>query len=484
MKPRGLDDRQVVAYLLPTQQQSAKAEGRYALPNGLRIFQHNKSETDFLYREIYESQSYMRHVDRLPPNACIFDVGANIGLFALYIGDLYPEATIYAFEPLPPLVETLRKNAVISDADIKVFACGMFDEETVAEFTFYSGNTIMSGLREYADPLEDMAVVKKHLSLQQSWSESDGAWLSQADELLEERMKPETFPAQLRRMSDIMREQHVEHIDLLKIDVERAEWNVLQGIDAEDWPKIDRIVLEVHDRVKGDESSRVEHIRQLLSGLGYDVSVEEDQAMRGSGLYNLYAVRPNLQQAQTSLAITPKRKKPGTDKEISAEFAPHVLREYLRSKLPEYMIPDAFLTLKEFPLTVSGKVDRESLPAPDAGRAVSVLQVPPRTNEEQIVAEIWRQLLRIDRIGIHDNFFELGGHSLLVLQLQRALYDRFGKDVRVAHIFRAPTIRDLAELIASPDLPAESAVPAALSRAQLRTALVNSRRAARETVVN
>src|SRR6185312_12162553 len=98
------------------------------------------------------------------------------------------------------------------------------------------------------------------------------------------------------------------------------------------------------------------------------------------------------------------------------------LRGHLRRSLPEYMIPGAFVQLQQLPLTVNGKVDRRGLPAPEErGQAE---YVAPRTATEQVLAEVWAEVLHLERVGIHDNFFELGGHSLLATQVIARVADR------------------------------------------------------------
>src|SRR5207245_1220666 len=97
---------------------------RHELPNGMAIAHMNSSETDFLYREIFEEESYLKNGIALPKGACIFDVGANIGLFSLFVASRVPDATIYAFEPLPPLLEALQFNTGVYGVDIRLFGVG------------------------------------------------------------------------------------------------------------------------------------------------------------------------------------------------------------------------------------------------------------------------------------------------------------------------------------------------------------------------
>jgi FkbM family methyltransferase len=224
----------LVAYVVPRRKLKSAGPHSYELPNGVSICYQNKSEADFLYQEIFESRTYSKREIVLPEEACVFDVGANIGLFALYIDERCPKGRVYSFEPLPPIFETLRCNAALCDAETKVFPIGLSDKEAELELTYYPGNSVMSGLKASTDTDEDIETVRKFLRNQERAAGDDGVLLSESDEVLRERMRTEVYSCRLRRLSNVMREENVEHIDLLKIDVERAEWDVLQGIDQED----------------------------------------------------------------------------------------------------------------------------------------------------------------------------------------------------------------------------------------------------------
>ena len=120
------------------------------------------------------------------------------------------------------------------------------------------------------------------------------------------------------------------------------------------------------------------------------------------------------------------------------------LRSWLRGKLPEYMVPSAFVQLSELPCTPNGKVDRRALPAPDVVRHESDYR-PPETELEQLLAGIWEEVLRVERVGIFDNFFDLGGHSLLLVQVQRKLQDALDREVSLMELFQYPRIESLAK---------------------------------------
>jgi amino acid adenylation domain-containing protein len=124
------------------------------------------------------------------------------------------------------------------------------------------------------------------------------------------------------------------------------------------------------------------------------------------------------------------------------------LRQYLKQKLPDYMIPTAFVCLEALPLTASGKTNRQALPAPDSIRPTLAGDfVAPRTPLEAQLAGIWARLLRVERVGRNDNFFELGGHSLLAAQLATAIEREVGVTIPLRALFESPTVNELALLI-------------------------------------
>jgi len=125
-----------------------------------------------------------------------------------------------------------------------------------------------------------------------------------------------------------------------------------------------------------------------------------------------------------------------------------VLHDFLKQKLPDYMVPNTFVLLPSLPLTPNGKVNRSALPTPDQSRPdLKESFVPPQAPVEKIVAAIWKQVLGLEKIGIHDNFFELGGHSLLATQVVSRLRDVFHLDLPIRALFEKPTVGELAESI-------------------------------------
>ena len=124
------------------------------------------------------------------------------------------------------------------------------------------------------------------------------------------------------------------------------------------------------------------------------------------------------------------------------------LRSFVTERLPNYMVPSAFIFLDTLPLTPSGKVDRRALPAPDASNIqLNTEFVPPSNPTEETLATIWADVLGAQQVGINDNFFELGGHSLLALRLFAKIEQALERNFPLAALFEAPTVKDLANLI-------------------------------------
>ncbi len=121
------------------------------------------------------------------------------------------------------------------------------------------------------------------------------------------------------------------------------------------------------------------------------------------------------------------------------------LRSFLKEKLPDYMVPSAFVMLEALPLTPNGKVDRRALPAPDQTRPdLENGFVAPRTPVEKALAGIWTEVLGLKKVGVHDNFFDLGGHSLMATQVISRIRVAFQVEMPLRTLFETPTVAGLA----------------------------------------
>ncbi|MGH7844014.1 MAG: AMP-binding protein, partial [Candidatus Binatia bacterium] len=163
-------------------------------------------------------------------------------------------------------------------------------------------------------------------------------------------------------------------------------------------------------------------------------------------------------------AVVGRESQPG-ETQLIAYFVPtrdrapgvSELRSFLQEKLPEYMIPSAFVPLHALPLTPNGKVDWKLLPPPGSARPqVDSPFVPPGKPVEKELARIWAELLGIDQVGIHDNFFDLGGHSLLAARVLSRVFLAYQVDVPLSRFFAAPTVAALAGYLETPCLPQDT----------------------------
>jgi acyl carrier protein len=135
--------------------------------------------------------------------------------------------------------------------------------------------------------------------------------------------------------------------------------------------------------------------------------------------------------------------------EPGASVSEEELRRHLKERVPVYMLPSAFVLLDELPLNSNGKIDRSSLPEPEAARQPSAKSfVAPRTPEEEMLAEIWSELLGVSPVGAEDNFFELGGHSLLATRVVSRVREACGVELPLRLLFEAPTVAELAKHLA------------------------------------
>jgi len=178
---------------------------------------------------------------------------------------------------------------------------------------------------------------------------------------------------------------------------------------------------------------------------GFRIELGEIEAVLGA--------HPQIKQGVATV-----REDRAGDKRLVAYIAPvnarvppaSELRQYVGEKLPEYMVPSRFVVLDKFPLNANGKVDRKALPAPElVASEVDEASSGPRTPTEELLIEIWEQVLRIPQVSVQDNFFSLGGHSLLATQVMSRVRRIFETELPLRVIFESPTVAELAQRIDS-----------------------------------
>jgi FkbM family methyltransferase len=258
----------------------------YQLPNGMSLYHLNKHETDFLYKEIFTERSYLRHGITLGSDACVFDIGANIGLFSLFIKTECAGAHIYAFEPIPELNRILKMNMSRYGQSVKVYQNGISDSERDAVFTYYPDYSILSGLDK--DTAEDGNVLAS--GIRQQLAESRAKLVDVPDDyinrLVQKKLGHKTdIKCGLKTISGIVHENKINQIDLLKIDAEKSELAILNGVQETDWPKIKQLVLEVHS------AKEVEVVIPMLQRRGFAIKIEKEDQFTYSDVFNCFAIR-------------------------------------------------------------------------------------------------------------------------------------------------------------------------------------------------
>ena len=452
------EDKRLLAYLIPADGDLARyaqmqVEGAFegekvtALPDGRMMVHLNQSETEFIYDEIFTHNSYLQHGVTVNDGDVVFDVGANIGMFSLLAGQAAEGVKVFAFEPLPAAAGCLRLNGRLHDLDLTVFEKGISDEAGTTSFNYYPHASVLSG--QHAGTEDERETVRAFLKEKGKREKEKGNGDDLLEELLDERLKVEVITAELVTLSEAIAASGVERIDLLKIDVEKGERAVLNGIETADWGKIQQVVMEVHD-IDG----ALAWVEGVLGRYGFVVAVDQDQALVGSDMYNVYGFREERREKREergrgyglSDSAQEENLKSKIENRKSVDGLLDRVRARVAENLPEYMMPSGFVLLGELPLTRNGKIDRRALPEPEL-RQDGVTLVEARNETERLLVGVWQEVLNVAEIGVFDDFFALGGHSLLATQLVARIPAVFGVELPLSHVFETPTVAALAEQI-------------------------------------
>ncbi|WP_405749462.1 FkbM family methyltransferase [Streptomyces sp. NBC_01411] len=266
------------------------------LPDGTPIAELNVNETRELFDEIVVRGRYLRAGIQIHDGDVILDVGANIGVFTLFAASQASKVQIHAFEPVPVVADVLETNIRAHGLTADVERAALGQASGWADFTYYPQSSLQSGL--YADRTADAEVVRGYARQQTGGCAGITAGLQDQvaaalDPAIRQRTaRPQPLTVPVRRLSEWIRERDIDRINLLKVDVERAEEDVLLGIDPDHWPLIDQVVVEVHDI-----AGRLERMVTLLRAHGFDTTVEQDELFAGSEIRMLYARRPVASRA-------------------------------------------------------------------------------------------------------------------------------------------------------------------------------------------
>lgn len=267
---------------------------RVRLPNGLTVAGLTEPDTLSVYHDVFEERCYLRHGVTLREGDTILDVGANTGLFALWLNTVLSRARVYCFEPVPAIHETLVLNLKEHDKlGAEAINAGLSNQPGDASFTFYPHFSNASTM--FPDKSERMAqngrewVISQaptlHAPLGQiiSWL-PDWAQSAIAETVRRYHMRGSRVRCKLTTLSAFLCQRGIERVDLLKIDAERSESLILAGLREADWTRVRQMVIEVHD---GEEATRA--TLEMLRARGFRAEAEPNPAMPALSL--VYAVR-------------------------------------------------------------------------------------------------------------------------------------------------------------------------------------------------
>jgi FkbM family methyltransferase len=260
------------------------------LVDGSLVYALRSSEARMLDHHV---EGYLTNGIQINDGDVVLDVGANIGVFGVRAAQKGKNVKVYCFEPIPEIAETLQKNAdLVGGNQITVCKYGVSAENSEAEFTYFPNTPALSTLHPDQwdkDPSAFRNAVKgtmKNPPENMRWMKLIPTAFSGliASYLVSGRKQ---VKCNLRKLSSFIKEEKIQKIDLMKIDCEGAEWDVLQGINKEDWSLIKSLVIEVHD-----VDDRLNKIKELLKDNGFEkLHSEREAGLETTAMYNLFALR-------------------------------------------------------------------------------------------------------------------------------------------------------------------------------------------------
>jgi FkbM family methyltransferase len=261
----------------------------------LTVFGLNLNDTLTVYRDIFDDDCYRLHGVTIRDGDCILDVGANTGLFILFLNQIGANVRVYAFEPAPATFEVLSQNVALHNRlPVELFNVGLSREAGRADFTYYprfsNASTFLpdesaeGALRGRQYIIDQIPTVRWPLRPFLRWLPRPVKHFI-AERIRRYYLKKEVVACEMWNLSDFLRQRDIRRVDLLKLDAEQSEQLILAGLADEDWPKIRQTVIEVHG---GAEATR--GMVELLNQRGFHTVVDANPAMPTLAL--VYGVRP------------------------------------------------------------------------------------------------------------------------------------------------------------------------------------------------
>jgi phthiocerol/phenolphthiocerol synthesis type-I polyketide synthase E len=268
------------------------------LPNGLTVMHDRASkDTEYVFKEVFEQRVYLQHGVALHDDATVVDVGGHIGLFSLYALTHYKRVQVFVCEPMPRTFAALSHNLTTHappDSRVRLLNHGVSDKAREVTFSYYPnvpGHSTM-----FPDAKVDVHRVAEDMVSANPWEHNKPLaiaatiffpWRKQIiHRALKHYFKAVQVPTKMRPLSDVIDEEKIQQIDLLKVDVEEAELDVLRGIRAEHWPRIKQAVIEL-----GGDKQRLADIVKLLEGQGFTCETDKDPVAPDLDAYLVFARR-------------------------------------------------------------------------------------------------------------------------------------------------------------------------------------------------
>lgn len=243
------------------------------LPNELECYSLSQRETEYIYSEVFSDQQYVQNNIAVREGDCIFDVGANIGLFTLFINQIQRNLRIFAFEPIEQVFAVLDANIQLHNlTNVSLFNHGLSSENDAGRVFMFYPNMPGNSTNSPKDKMAQRDVMINAIGQEQT------DYFFQNTQVVGE----------VKTLSRVIKDLSIDSIDLLKIDVEGEELAVIQGIEPDDWIKVRQIVAEVHDI-----DNRLEQFQYILQNYGFAVMIEKNTLLPALNNFNVYAVRQN-----------------------------------------------------------------------------------------------------------------------------------------------------------------------------------------------
>lgn len=417
---------------MPAEQQAKP----FHFADGSIIYHHTDRQLALLYQEIFADETYFKHDIAIAERGLVLDVGANVGTFSIDASRRQPSAAVIAFEPIPRTFSALKKNFEYRNIRGLVVNMGASDKPENVVFSYYPEMAGMSG--RFSDRASEVAAAEQFIAQRSEatgLSKDDPVFQQQLHDYLSVLYRSESVECRLTTISDVIDELQIGAIDLLKIDVEKSECLVLNGIREEHWQRVRQMVVEI------DGDTHLNLIKQQLTAKKFRCHVDnlvmaDLHAESDLNTYVLYA--HNLDY----------HAQPNPERLFAEPLDAKTLRTALARELPDYMLPAQSHFIAAMPIMGNGKTDTQAL------KALVIRTEPeelvfqqPLDPLEASVFDIWRQILRKERLAVHTSFFESGGNSMDIVALHGRLLQEFGCQFSVIELFRNTTINQQANLI-------------------------------------